>query len=430
MRAVIGQAHLSSSAPSHRAETQDSHVPDDNLESDFNKDGKDASYAKGFPLQWGEEFWKFSTHGDALAGGVTSGSATPDENFLACSTGQSICIFALDDYSLSCVLKSEFGEVKRVEFAPFPTGGKGGYVLASDVQDDLGSGDQQVQIWFLDGECKEKGDGVKVDGHLATFSSTSFSHDGKKLLYLSDAHDDFGAHAQVTALDVKTGKKEFSMQGHIRPIMSVGFSPNDKLIVSNAWDGFAKLYDVKDGKHVRDLGPTGGQNWACDFSPNSENLALSRGSGLPITFVWRPGDPQSFPIALQGTSGWQRVISWSPDGSRLAIGAEDGRLVVYDASAMGLEQVWQLGEMDERWIREVTNAKWLDNSKRLMFTPMDGSVQMYDFETNKKWKWAAGEKDEWRFGAWFNTLVVLEGRRLFGSKDQDGTYRIWKLPDV
>jgi WD40 repeat protein len=130
---------------------------------------------------------------------------------------------------------------------------------------------------------------------------------------------------------------------------------------------------------------------------------------------------------LEGAQGWQRVISWSPDGKRLAIGAADGRLIVYDARSMSLEQVWQLTEMPQRWIREVTEVKWLEGGKKIVFKPSDGSTHMYDFEKNLKWKWGPGKKDQWRQGAWFSTVVVLEECELLGSVDQDGSFRLWKI---
>ncbi|PVH78120.1 WD40 repeat-like protein [Cadophora sp. DSE1049] len=414
MKVLLGEAHLSPSDPELNTD-EDTDIPEPKLDSDFNKEGKPSSYAKGYPLQWGKEIWKFTTHGDVLAGGVESGSATPDEKFLALATGHSVCIFNLDDYSLACVLKSDFGNVQSVEFAQFPKGGKDGYVLVTDAQDEAKGKEMRRD---------------KFDGSLATFSPTAYSHDGKTLLYLSDVHDKYGVHARVTAVNVTTGKEDFYMEGHTNPIMWVGFSPDDSLIVSNAWDGYAKVFSAKGGKHLRDLGPTGGQNWACEFSPDGENLAVSRGSGGPSTFIWKPEDPQSFPVALEGTTGWQRHIAWSPDGSRLAIGAADGRLVIYDTRSMTIEQVWQLGDQPMKWVREVSGAVWLDGGQRLLFTPMDGSVLLYDFKTNEKWKWTAGKEDEWRSGMWFNTLTVMERRRLFGSKDQDGSYRIWKLPET
>ncbi|KAK0121781.1 hypothetical protein ONS95_010064 [Cadophora gregata] len=440
MKVLLGEVHLSSSQSAPDLNTsKDTDIPEPKLDSDFTKDGKPATYAKGYPLQWGEEVWKFTTHGDVVAGGVESGSATSDEKFLALATERSICIFNLDDFSLACALKSDFGIVQTVEFAPFPQGGDEGYVLVTDAHDNLPERNEQIQLWYLDGDCKDKatgpeadgkkGEREKFDGALATFSPTAFSHDGKTLLYLSDVHDEYGVHARVTAVKIATGREAFYMEGHKDPIMWIGFSPDDSLIVSTAWDGYAKVYSGTDGKQIRDLGPTGGQNWACDFSPDGENLAVSRGNRGPSTFVWRLKDPQSFPIALEGTKGMQRHIAWSPDGIRLAIGAMNGRLIVYDARSMTVEQVWQLGDQST-WVHDVCEAVWLDNGQRLLFSPMDGSVLMYDFKTNEKWKWVAGEKDEWRPGSWLNTLDVMEKRRLFGSKDQDGSYRIWKLPEL
>lgn len=434
MKVDLGQAQFGPKALKIEVSTHTNDDLKDKLESDFQKDGKPASWAEGYPKQWGGEHWRFST-GDDPRLAVSSTSAASDEKFLAISTQNSICIFAVDGFKLTSVLKSNYNFVHKMEFASLSKGGKDGYVLAVHSQRDFSGRDSQVKVWFLDDEGKErkdkkgKSDDWAVKGKFPTFAPRAFSHDCRMLLYLSEVHDEWGVHPRVTAADAETGKEKFHMQGHTGAIMWAGFSPDDKLIATTSWDGYCKLYDGKSGKHIRDYGPTGGQNWVCEFSIDSKNLAVSRGSGGVSTFVWRTDDPQSFPITLEGRQGWQRVISWSPDGNRLAIGAADGRLVVYDARSMTLEQVWQLAMTPNRWIHEVTEIKWLEDGKKLLFKPSDGSTHMYDFKKNLKWKWGPGEKDKWRSGAWFSTSIVMEKRGLLGSVDQDGSFRIWKIPE-
>lgn len=435
MKIGLGQAQFGPQALKIEAETRSKDGPKDKLDSDFQKNGKTASWAEDYPKQWGSEYWRFSV-GDDPRLAVSSTAATRDEKFLAISTQNSICIFALDGFKLTSVLKSDYNFVRKLEFAAVSKKHQG-YLLAVHSQKDLSGRESQVGIWFLDEEGKEQesGDGEgggvawTVEGKFPTFAPSAFSHNGKTLLYLSDVRDEWGIHPRVTAVDIETGKDSFHMQGHTDAIMWAGFSPDDKLIATTAWDGYCKLYVGKTGTHIRDYGPTGGRNWACDFSADSKNLAVSRGSGGANTYVWRTDEDRSFPITIKGGQGWQRVISFSPDGERLAIGAADGRLIVYDARSMTLEQVWQLAPMHNRWIHEVTEIKWLEDGKRILFKLSDGSTRLYDFEKNLKWKWEPGEKDQWRSGTWFSTSVVLEGSGLFGSVDQDGSFRVWKIPE-
>ena len=306
MKVHIGQAQFRPDSCIDEIISQEDLI--DRLESDFEKDGKPSSWAEGYPKQWGVEHWRFSTGKDPSQA-VSSVSATADEKFVAIYTESSICIFSLDGFKLASVLKSGLNLVRGVEFAKVSKREKNGYVLACYSQKDLSGRESEVQIWFLDEECKEKNSnregaakeqGWKVEGKFLTFAPSAFSKDGKTLLYVSDFHDEWGVHPRVTAVDARTGKEKFHMQGHTGPIMWAGFSPNDKLIATTAWDEYFKLYDGKSGKHIRDFGPTGGRNWACDFSLDSNNLAVSRGSGGPSTFVWRTDDPRSFPITLKG----------------------------------------------------------------------------------------------------------------------------------
>jgi WD40 repeat protein len=77
----------------------------------------------------------------------------------------------------------------------------------------------------------------------------------------------------------------------------------------------------------------------CCVFADLNNIAVSRGGQVASTFVWSTEDPRSFPITLKGERGWQSVVRWSLDGKRVAIGAADGRLMVFNARAMTLEQV-------------------------------------------------------------------------------------------
>lgn len=441
MKVLLGITQLAPETAELRSETQAQDVLDDDLESDFQRHGTLASWAPGYPKQWGHELWRFSSGKsvDNREFSVKSAAATFDEKLLALATHDNVLIFAVDGFKLVSVLNSDFGFAKTVEFAKTPDNGGEGYLLAVESWEDLSGVKAQIKMWHLDAECKEKSipgpqGGIELDwtinGSFPPFAPTAFSPDSETLLYLDNFRDKWGLHPRVTAVDVATGESKFSMEGHTDKIMWAGFSPNGKLIASAAWDGYLRLYEGDSGKFIRDFGPTGGQNWACGFSSDSMNLAVSRGNPLASTFVWRTDDPQSFPITLQGIKGaWQRVINFSPDGKSLAIGAQDGRVVVYDTNALALRQVWQLGDVPQRWIREVSAIKWLDGGKRILFKPNNGSVQMYEFASNRKWKWAAGEKDEWRMGAYHNGLVILEKRGLFGSVDQDGSLRIWKIPE-
>ncbi|KAH8805354.1 WD40-repeat-containing domain protein [Xylogone sp. PMI_703] len=441
MKVLLGTTQLAPRSVNIPNETEGKDDHDDDLESDFQRHGKLASWAVGYPKQWGHEYWCFSSGRplDDLQFSVKSVSATPDEKFLALTTNDSVCIFETDGFKLVSVLKSDFGLAKTVEFAKVKKDGSEGYLLAVESEKDISGATKQVKMWHLDKECKERSvfgsQGEKeldwiVNGGFPPFSPTALSPDSKTLLYLDDFHDKWGSHPRVTAVDAMTGKSRFSMQGHKDRIMWAGFSPSSEFIASTAWDGYLRLYNGCSGKLIRDYGPTGGQNWACDFSTDSRNLAVSRGNPLANTFVWRTDDPQSFPITLHGIKGaWQRVITFSPDGKHLAIAAADGRLVVYETNALTLRQVWQLGNVPRRWIQEVSAIKWLNGGKRILFKPNNGSVQMYDFISNRKWKWAAKESDKWRMGAFSHGLIVLENKGLFGSVDQDGSLRIWKIPE-
>jgi WD40 repeat protein len=201
-------------------------------------------------------------------------SVTPDEKFLAINFTNKICIFALDGHEpeLVSLLEVEKGrQFARIEFAKSSSGGDDGYILISDlakVFPVVPGREEEVRIWYLDHKGKEKKLGstgeVAVPGSIPTFISSCFNTAGDTLLFTRMEHV---PHTRSIALDVKTGKEKFIMEGHMQQIMSTGFSPNDKFVAFTTGDGILKLDRGDTGELAGAYCPTGGQKWAVAFSP-------------------------------------------------------------------------------------------------------------------------------------------------------------------
>ncbi|OCL10021.1 WD40 repeat-like protein [Glonium stellatum] len=371
------------------------------LDSDFQKDGIEAQWAEDFPKVWGCENEKIRYGQDSP---IQAASFSDDETFLAVAVGRNIKMLCTETFQVVDTLR---GTLQAPEYLviywQLDKDGKKGQPgdTSYDIKQAAATSATAAAGYLIRilEEVEQQHLFAKdayFNGKLATFDATAFSHDGKKILYLKDYHDPTGLHRQAVAFDIANGKDDFTMEGHQDSIMSVVFSPDDKLIASAAWGGYLKIWDGKTGKHIRDFGPTGSQNRVAAFSPNSEYVVISVGRGE--LYMWAVIDPQAFPKSLGAFPGWPRTVKWSPDGEMLAAGSYNSKLMVFKPHRNAITQTWQVKGHNRNEINEVADVTWLQDGKKLAFKPGDGGLEIYDFEENLKWKWGPGSNDMWRQG--------------------------------
>jgi WD40 repeat protein len=115
---------------------------------------------------------------------------------------------------------------------------------------------------------------------------------------------------------------------------TVGFSPNEELALTGAWDATAILWDVRTGKQIRRfLGHTGPVLSAV-FSPNGQ-LILTASSDQTAR-IWRVDNGLEF--ARSRADSKVVSASFSPDGAHLAIATAKGSVCVF--KAVNHEFVW------------------------------------------------------------------------------------------
>ena len=149
-------------------------------------------------------------------------------------------------------------------------------------------------------------------GHTAPIHSLAYSPNGKLIATGSDDHT-----ARVWEAD--TGKELFALQ-HPGIVWHVTFSPDSQRLLSS--DGGLKLWDVKSGKMAQEFGVAS----KAVFSPDSTRLAKSGGKQIlihdAITNEAIGQDAES--------TGWINTMTYSPDGTKLFAGYDDGSIQVVD----------------------------------------------------------------------------------------------------
>ena len=110
---------------------------------------------------------------------------------------------------------------------------------------------------------------------------------------------------------MSTHEDILTLTGHTDGPMWAGYSPNESMIGTVAWDQSMRIWDAVSG-HQKYKFDTSGQNWTGGFSPDSQRFAGTCGDDS--LYVHSMGDGSMLVHHKQVTrSSWMRALSWSAE---------------------------------------------------------------------------------------------------------------------
>jgi WD40 repeat protein len=165
-------------------------------------------------------------------------------------------------------------------------------------------------------------------GHEGNVFGVNFSPDGNRLV-------SWGVDQTARVWDVETGQQVFELDDHNMRLFHADFSPDGKWIASSAAFGGSFggdtvipksviLWDAATGELVHDLSPAPAKRVL--FSPDSKFLAGISELGPDIWDVETGARVGELLTSAPVTS-----ISYSPDGTLILLGDQDGSIMLVDA---------------------------------------------------------------------------------------------------
>jgi guanine nucleotide-binding protein subunit beta-2-like 1 protein len=186
-----------------------------------------------------------------------------------------------------------------------------------------GSRDFTILIWEIDTKIEtcilpKK----RLRGHSNFISDLMLSFDG--LFCISSSWD-----KTLNLWDIETGKILRKFVGNKKDVLSVGFSSDNRQIISSSRDNSIKIWNTK-GQCKETFVDKESISWVscARFIPN-KNFSLLSCSWDGIVKIWDTIE-KKVQLRLIGHKGYVNCLTVSPDGSLCASGGKDGMIMLWD----------------------------------------------------------------------------------------------------
>jgi WD40 repeat protein len=241
-----------------------------------------------------------------------------------------------------------------------------------------------------------------------------FSPDGRWLAMV-------GQGAQMTVRSMEDPSVHFELKAPRHPVSSMSFSPDGALLVTVSSDAFARLWRVPGGELVGNPLPIGAAGMLAEFSPDGRRLSTlamdnSRNSTLRVWDV-PSGTPVMEPQTILAPAA---ALDFSPlGGRRLLTGSSSGALALWPSGG-------NAGGPTELRAGKGVCRQWSvsRDGQRVAVGADDGSIRVWNLQDGRPLTPILRQPQAAR-------LIALngDGSRLLTSSGQ-GLIRIWELSDA
>lgn len=192
-----------------------------------------------------------------------------------------------------------------------------------------------------------------------------FSHDGKKLLGVSD-------DTTIRVWDLGSHQPSQILRGHTTTITQAQFSHNDQQIISASWDHTARIWDVASGRMVKLLQHQDMVLGAV-LSPDNQLIVTANWDGTARIWDVATG---TLRVILAGHRGSVMDAEFSPDGRSIVTASGDGTARLWDAET-GTEQAQLRMPTLNNHVQSVRRAFFSPDGQYVVTVADDGKVRLW-----------------------------------------------------
>ena len=208
-----------------------------------------------------------------------------------------------------------------------------------------------------------------IPGQTGMVEDVGFTPDDRQILTAGEDHT-----AKVWDLAAAVGTAptlNLTLQGHTNSVESFLLSPDGATLLTASDDRTAKLWERRTGRLLHTF-KSSAEIWGAAFSPDGRQIALAN---LYKTIeVWDIRAQRKLHI-LSGHLAWVTQAAFSPDGKRIVSGSVDKTIKIWDAQT-GRELLTLRGHT-----QQITGVAFAPNGRQIATSACDGEVRLWNTDT-------------------------------------------------